>query len=107
MSGFDYDAASRRIADGFRQVAIDRSAAPASSGDGKGGFGDVLKGLIDDTDGLQKDADEAVQQMMTGEKQNLHEVMLTMAKADVSFRMMLEVRNKLVEAYQEVMRMQV
>ena len=37
----------------------------------------------------------------------LDEVMLAMAKADVSFRMMVEVRNKLVEAYQEVMRMQV
>ena len=57
--------------------------------------------------GSGDEADKAVEQLLSGEKQDVHEVMLSMAKADVSFRMMIEVRNKLVEAYQEVMRMQV
>jgi flagellar hook-basal body complex protein FliE len=48
-----------------------------------------------------------VKSLAQGEITDVHEVMLAMTRADLSFRMMLEVRNKLLEAYQEVMRMQV
>ncbi|MEE9391622.1 MAG: flagellar hook-basal body complex protein FliE [Planctomycetota bacterium] len=102
---FDYNAAASRIAGEFHKIGASEAAPKAA--EPKEGFGDMLKGMISDTEGMQKEADQAVHQLMTGEKQNVHEVMLSMAKADVSFRMMLEVRNKLVEAYQEVMRMQV
>lgn len=108
MSGFDYDAAMSRISSEFRAIGKPQNetqAGKVSGGDDK--FGGVLKGLLNETDELQHEADKAVDQLLAGEKQDVHEVMLSMAKADVSFRMMLEVRNKLVEAYQEVMRMQV
>ncbi|MEZ6195541.1 MAG: flagellar hook-basal body complex protein FliE [Planctomycetota bacterium] len=106
MSGFDYDAAASRIAREFQQVG--GAGAPKTQGaEGGGKFGEVLKNLLSETDDLQHEADKAVEQLLSGEKQDVHEVMLSMAKADVSFRMMIEVRNKLVEAYQEVMRMQV
>ncbi len=44
---------------------------------------------------------------MTGETQDLHTTMIAVQKADLSFQMMMQVRNKIVQAYQEIMRMQV
>jgi flagellar hook-basal body complex protein FliE len=44
---------------------------------------------------------------MTGQTSNLHEVIVAMSEADLSFRLMMQVRNKLLEAYKEIMRMQV
>lgn len=84
--------------------ALTGGAEKTSAG---GDFGSLLEGTIKKVDGLQKDADKAVEGLATGEVSDVHEVMLAMTKADLSFRMMLEVRNKLVEAYQEVSRMQV
>jgi flagellar hook-basal body complex protein FliE len=45
--------------------------------------------------------------LMTGESQDLHTTVIAMQKADLSFQMMMQVRNKIVQAYQEIMRMQV
>ena len=51
---------------------------------------------------MQTQANEAVQQLVTGGDVNPAEVLTTLQKADISFRMMLQIRNKLVQAYQEV-----
>jgi flagellar hook-basal body complex protein FliE len=51
--------------------------------------------------------DEKVRQLATGETSNLHEVMITLEKSKVSFELLLAVRNKVLEAYQELMRMQI
>lgn len=53
------------------------------------------------------DGDVKLQELATGETSNLHEVMLTLEKSKVSFELLLAVRNKVLEAYQEVMRMQI
>ena len=79
-------------------------AAPAKEG-GKS-FGDTLTELLKETDGLQKASDQTVQDFAAGKVEDVHEVMVAMNRADLSFRMMLEVRNKLLDAYQEVMRIQ-
>jgi flagellar hook-basal body complex protein FliE len=71
------------------------------------GFGQVLRDAIDTTNGLQKQSSQEIQKLMSGETQDLHETMIAMQKADVSFQMMMAVRNKVVQAYQEIMRMQV
>ena len=52
-------------------------------------------------------ADVAIQDFITGDTRNIHETMLAVGKADLAFRLTMQVRNKMVEAYQEVMRMQV
>jgi flagellar hook-basal body complex protein FliE len=70
-------------------------------------FGSVLGRMLTEVDSLQKRADQAVEGLATGKVKDVHDVMLAMNEADLSFRLMLEVRNKLVEAYQEVSRMQV
>lgn len=54
-----------------------------------------------------KTADAKLESLASGENNNLHEIMITMEKAKLSFQLALEVRNKLLESYQEVMRMQV
>ncbi len=75
------------------------------SEDGKG-FSEVLKDSIKKVNDLQLEADEAIKSFAKGESKDIHETMLAMQKADISFRMMMQIRNKIVEAYQEVMRMQ-
>jgi len=72
-----------------------------------GGFADTLSSAIAQVNKAQVDADRAVEQLQTGEAKNLHEVMITMEKADISLRLMVQMRNKAVDAYQEIMRMQV
>lgn len=70
-------------------------------------FSDILKGALKDVNDAQLEADEAVQSVMKGETKDIHDTMIALQKADVSLKMMLEVRNKIVEAYQEIIRTQV
>ena len=70
-------------------------------------FGDTLKGLIGDVDRMQKTAEETTKRMLTGEIEDVHQVMVAMEEAQTSFQLMMEIRNKIVDAYKEVMRMQV
>jgi flagellar hook-basal body complex protein FliE len=70
-------------------------------------FGTVLKDAISTVNELQKQSDQEIQKLMTGESQDLHNTVIAMQKADLSFQMMMQVRNKIVQAYQEIIRMQV
>lgn len=70
-------------------------------------FSELLKNAIKDVNDAQLQADEAVKKVLSGETKDIHETMIALQKADVSLKLMLEVRNKLIEAYQEIMRTQV
>ena len=70
------------------------------------GAGKFFSELVSKVNDLQTQSDQAVQGLASGENKNLHEVMISMEKASVSFLFMSQVRNKAIEAYQEVMRMQ-
>ena len=70
------------------------------------GFGEILKDAISTANELQKQSDQEIKKLMTGESQDLHTTVIAMQKADLSFQMMMQVRNKIVQAYQEIMRMQ-
>jgi flagellar hook-basal body complex protein FliE len=78
-------------------------APPTATG---GSFADALGQAIGRVDGLQLAADQQAAEVATGGG-NLHETALALEKADVALRVATKVRNKLVEAYQEVMRMSV
>ena len=80
---------------------------PTSATSDTGSFSDVFSKLLGGVNQQQLASEEAVQQLVAGENDNLQDVVLSVAKADLSFRMVLEIRNRLIEAYQEVMRMQV
>jgi flagellar hook-basal body complex protein FliE len=79
------------------------SARQASPVEGAGKFFTELVSKVND---LQTQSDKAIQGLASGENKNLHEVMISMEKASISFLFMSQVRNKAIEAYQEVMRMQ-
>lgn len=77
------------------------------STDGQLPFSDLIKGLVQQTDQQQLAAEQGVQQLVTGETDSIHDVVLTASRADLAFRLMMEIRNRLIASYQEVMRMQV
>ena len=70
-------------------------------------FADTLSESLDKVNDLQKEADKAIEDFATGKTRNIHETMIAVNKADLAFRLTMQVRNKIVEAYQEVMRTQV
>lgn len=70
-------------------------------------FVNVVEKLLGDANAGQLTANQAIRELAIGQTDNLHDVMLAVAKADLAFRTVLEVRNRLTDAYQEVMRMQV
>ena len=70
-------------------------------------FGSILKDSINEVNRLQSDAGKSMAKLQSDQSASLHETMIAMEKAGIAFQTMLAVRNKVVEAYQEVMRMQV
>lgn len=70
-------------------------------------FGEILGEMVSGVNNQQQEADLAIQQLHAGGERNLHEVMISMEQADISLRYMVQVRNKALEAYQEIMRLQV
>ncbi len=70
-------------------------------------FVDVLRGQLDQLVELQNEADLMQQQLATGELEDINRVVLAVQKADLALSFALELRNKVVEAYQEISRMQI
>jgi len=85
--------------------AAGRLAVPAGSG--ASAFARVLTQFLSEASSQQAQAEKSVTNLAAGRADNVHNVMLAMAKADLSFHLVLEIRNRLSEAYQEIMRMQV
>lgn len=82
-------------------------ASPASSGAGSASFSNLLEGAVRDVDATMRNAETEQKKVLTGESTNLHQSMIAMQEASTAFSLMVEVRNKLVESYQELMRMQI
>ncbi len=74
---------------------------------GSPGFMDSLKSAIGNVNDAQMEASRAVGALMTGDTQDIHRTMVALQQADVSFQLMMQVRNKLVAAYEEIQRMQI
>ncbi len=74
---------------------------------GASGFVDTLKSAIGKVNDTQLEAGRAVEALMTGDTQDIHRTMVALQQADVSFQLMMQIRNKLVAAYEEIQRMQV
>ena len=70
-------------------------------------FGDFLKSAIDSVNANQKASDVATEKLIRGENIELHDVMIASQKASITLNATLEIRNKVIEAYQEIMRMPV
>jgi flagellar hook-basal body complex protein FliE len=70
-------------------------------------FGDTISNFLDAVNTAQVDAKDSVSEIVTGESENLHEAMAKVEEAKISFELMLEIRNKLLQSFQEIQRMQV
>jgi flagellar hook-basal body complex protein FliE len=70
-------------------------------------FSEILKNSIGEVNRLQQEADLAVQDLAVGKRKDIHETMIALEKAEVSFQLMMQVRNKIIGAYEEIMRMQI
>ncbi len=77
-------------------------AAPAGAG-----FGDMLENLVGNVENRQTEARSVTRSVLLGENPTLHQSVIAMQEASVAFSLMVEVRNKVVESYQELMRMPV
>ena len=92
----------------FGPVSPSHELRPSSVTGANGpSFANTLDHLVADVSGKQATASDAVAGLMSGQSVPLHQAMIAMEEASVSFQLMVEVRNKLLESYQELMRMQV
>lgn len=76
--------------------------SPAQSGT----FGDVLKGAISQVSDLEAGAEQQVSTLLSGGNADMSKVMISLEKADVAFQLLMQVRNKVVTAYQDIEKMQ-
>jgi flagellar hook-basal body complex protein FliE len=89
------------------QFNVGKPLAPGASDPSQKTFADTLKDAVGTVNQLQVDSDKQAQMLATGKTTDIPEVMMAAEKADIALRMMVQVRNKIIEAYQDVMKMQV
>jgi len=89
----------------MRRNGLTAPEGPAA-GDSKG-FLDVMKDAFDEVNRHQSEADRSIKEMVAGRNKNIHETLLAVERADSSLKLMMQVRNKVLDAYREIMRMQV
>ena len=70
-------------------------------------FTEILKTSISEVNHLQLETDGAIQELVSGKEKNVHEVMIAMEKSSLSFELLVQVRNKVLAAYDEIKRMQI
>jgi flagellar hook-basal body complex protein FliE len=102
---------SQQISEAARTGNVDtlQGAQPAQAAQAVQGvsFGDVLNQFVSEVNDKQIASGQAVNDLLSGKDIPLHQAMIAMQEAGVAFQLMVEVRNKLLEGYQELMRMQV
>lgn len=104
ISGFT-SALSASIQKTGSQVENQNSPLAPPSGDGLS-FKDVLGSAINEVESVRNDANQAAERFLAGDGEDLHSTILASQRADLEFQMFMQVRNKIVSAYQEVMKMQ-
>jgi flagellar hook-basal body complex protein FliE len=100
------EAALRRHADSVARARPSSEAAPTEAARA-GGFADVLEGGIRKLDASVSGNERLIDDFVSGKVEDFHEIALRLKQSELSFRFTMEVRNKLVDAYREVMRMSV
>ena len=69
-----------------------------------GSFKDLMKGFLSDVNSLQLDVDKKIEQFAAGEIKDVHQVTIAVEEAAIAFQLMMEIRNKLLKAYQEIIK---
>jgi flagellar hook-basal body complex protein FliE len=68
-------------------------------------FGDMLGRVLNEANQLKIEADETINNLAAGKQKDIHQTMIDMEKADVAFQLLMQIRNKIISAYETVMRM--
>lgn len=93
----------------IKQLNPDNITNGNNSGNGSGqndSFSNTLMGYIDKVNGTEVKADKEAEAIATGKSSNIHQAMIDMEKANDSFELMMQVRNKIVTAYNQIVNMQ-
>lgn len=109
MDGFNVSNSQRFLNTGNIEsttVSLDSNAAGSGVSAGKS-FGETLKDAIQEVNQLQKVSDKKMQDLATGKTDNIPDVMIAAEKADIALKLLVQVRSKIIDAYHEVMKMQV
>lgn len=96
-----------RISDIAQGIGSREIVSPRKSNKNEKSFSELVGGFLEGVNSLQKEADQAIQEVVLGKEENLHQAMIALEKANLALELTVQVRNKVVEAYQEIMRMQV
>jgi len=91
----------------LQQMNSDAPLPAVAGASSTGGFENLLGNLVDEVAQKQAAASDTVNGLLSGKNVSLHQAMISMEEANLSFQMMVEVRNKLLDSYQELMRMQI
>jgi flagellar hook-basal body complex protein FliE len=91
----------------LQQLNSDVPIPAVTPGQASGGFESLLGNFVGEVGQKQAAASDAVAGLLSGKNVSLHQAMISMEEANISFQMMVEVRNKLLDSYQELMRMQI
>lgn len=86
---------------------LERGGGTSGAGQTGDSFGSVVKDAVESLDRTQKGAEQEMARAVTGESPDMHRTIIALQTADLSFQLGLQVRNKLVGAYEEIMRMQI
>ena len=98
---------------GMRMPGVDSTSGIGKTSEVSGGqaandsFGSMLGKMVEEVNAKQNQATDTVNALQSGGNVSLHQAVIAMEEASVSFQLMVEVRNKLLESYQELMRMQI
>jgi flagellar hook-basal body complex protein FliE len=88
-------------------ATLPEAIRPAGSPAAGGAFQDVFTSAIQKVEAVNRNAETSVERFLSGEGEDLHTTVLATTQAELSFNMFLQMRNKVVSAYQEIMRMQI
>jgi len=91
---------------GIGQIATSLASAQTSGASGEMPFGGMLRAMVEQTSSLDAKASDAVSGLLSGKGVEIHDAMIATQKADMAFELALQVRNKAVGAYQQMMGMQ-
>lgn len=97
-----------RIISGLGSVAgsLPTAPPPSPAGGSPSGFGDALKKAVNAVEGTAADANQAIGRMLDGTG-DVHEAVIALQKADTTLQLTVQIRNKVVQAYQDIMRMSI
>jgi flagellar hook-basal body complex protein FliE len=109
MDGLTISSANKFLETGKTgsEIRSDSVNLPKPIGPAEPSFADTLKDAVNSVNTMQKQSDVEMQKISTGKSDNIHEVMIAAEKADIALKLMVQMRNKMIEAYQDIMKMQV